>query len=323
MKPTQPGDSSADGVPADPTWEYVRRLAARPDSWQAMGASPLHASVAREDTSGVRSLLEAGADVRAATDEHGLSPLHIAAATGNGEIAELLAARGADINLRDARGRTPLCIAALTDRGALAAWSLVEHGADLDAADEDGLTALEHALARDRLALVQLLLVYGATIQSPGIQVPCPQTRCGGTVDVPVAAASLAPRLSWWPRLATCNSCGQTFGCLAGVVRSVSGRVVERGLDIKEWRVRHFEMLDRSREHLLTFLGPRDIEAKGKDEFICLCSPEERRTVLFYNAKLGVSWRIPSYRAAGCCGAGAVALLAGGAVIISAVSRLW
>ena len=58
----------------------------------------------------VRLCLDHGADVRAFND-NGDTALHVAAAAGADPIVRLLAERGADLDLQDKSGRTPLDIA--------------------------------------------------------------------------------------------------------------------------------------------------------------------------------------------------------------------
>lgn len=61
---------------------------------------PLHAAIAGECNAAViTALLDAGADYNRAAG-HGVSPLHLAAARGSREIADLLIARGADPRAR-------------------------------------------------------------------------------------------------------------------------------------------------------------------------------------------------------------------------------
>ena len=55
----------------------------------------------------VKKHLSAGADVNE-KDKHGLTPLHLAAANGHKELAELLIEKGADVNAKDEDGWTPL-----------------------------------------------------------------------------------------------------------------------------------------------------------------------------------------------------------------------
>jgi ankyrin repeat protein len=59
----------------------------------------------------VKVLLENGADV-SATDTHGGTPLHYAAALGYKGVAEVLLANKANVNARDGNGNTPLQLAA-------------------------------------------------------------------------------------------------------------------------------------------------------------------------------------------------------------------
>jgi len=55
--------------------------------------------------------LDAGADVNAAfasPSANGVTPLHLAAASNNRKLVELLIAKGANVNVKDENGRTPL-----------------------------------------------------------------------------------------------------------------------------------------------------------------------------------------------------------------------
>jgi len=56
----------------------------------------------------VKQHLDAGADVNAKDDKFGFTPLHRAAGRGNKEVAELLIAEGADVNVKNEDGDTPL-----------------------------------------------------------------------------------------------------------------------------------------------------------------------------------------------------------------------
>jgi hypothetical protein len=55
-------------------------------------------------------LLDSGADIRAFNDA-GATALHLAVEGGSDAVVKLLAERGADLNLEDKSGRTPLDIA--------------------------------------------------------------------------------------------------------------------------------------------------------------------------------------------------------------------
>ena len=68
----------------------------------------IHEDVGRGNIEAVKQHLADGADVHA-KDKHGWTPLHYAACDGHKEIAELLIAKGADVNDMDAlSGWTPL-----------------------------------------------------------------------------------------------------------------------------------------------------------------------------------------------------------------------
>lgn len=74
---------------------------------------------------------------------------------------ELLLKYGADPNVRDAHGRTPL-MRSLTGYGTRFIRPLVKHGSDLNAVDNDGRTALMVAAEKDNTDAVRDLLKCGA-----------------------------------------------------------------------------------------------------------------------------------------------------------------
>lgn len=92
-------------------------------------------------------LLDKGADVNIA-DIRGSTPLHRAASKGVLPIVKLLIERNdVKINFKDAYGSTPLHLACEEDREQ-AALLLVEHGADIDAKDRDRQTPLDLCSAK-------------------------------------------------------------------------------------------------------------------------------------------------------------------------------
>lgn len=128
----------------------------------AFGA-PTNAAVKPDFKGVVKLLLARGAQVNAKGGGSGLSPLHIAAVTGDREMIELLLANGADVDAKDTEGKTPMYDAALGGRKA-AVELLISHKADVNARDHTGRTALDRILVTsDRSEMADLLRMHGAT----------------------------------------------------------------------------------------------------------------------------------------------------------------
>ncbi|MBB3226284.1 hypothetical protein FHW69_000874 [Luteibacter sp. Sphag1AF] len=86
------------------------------------------------------AMLEAGADPFG-TDARGRTPLHMAAATGRANLLSALLSRGVNPNVRDMGGRTPLHAALEQGGDSLPLVRLlVSHGADPEASDVNGET---------------------------------------------------------------------------------------------------------------------------------------------------------------------------------------
>ena len=80
------------------------------ESENMIAATPLHSAVNRgADPSAVEMLLTSGANVNAKTVGGGAyAPLHAAAANGRADLVEILLNHGANRDLKDGRGKTPL-----------------------------------------------------------------------------------------------------------------------------------------------------------------------------------------------------------------------
>ncbi|KAK3334940.1 ankyrin repeat-containing domain protein [Neurospora tetraspora] len=78
-----------------------------------------------------RILLENGADLNLVNDK-GLSPLHFAAAHGNVDVAQVLLDNGAKVNQRAVAGDTPLYYALIMSPSGEITALLLEHGAKVD-----------------------------------------------------------------------------------------------------------------------------------------------------------------------------------------------
>ncbi len=122
---------------------------------------PLIKAVSKGDTTTVRALLAKGADVQA-RDAAGRTALMYAAENGDPTTVQALLTNGADVNARDWQGWTALLYAA--ENGDITTvQTLLEHKAHVNAKSEgSGWTALMSAAARGRLSVVQALLARGA-----------------------------------------------------------------------------------------------------------------------------------------------------------------
>ncbi|EQC30448.1 TKL protein kinase [Saprolegnia diclina VS20] len=143
------------------------------------GDTPLHGAARNDDPDTVTALLRANASV-VCTTKAGKTPRDVAVGRGHDNIVQLLdqhvakALRsaietnesvslqqlldyGADVNTRDALGRSPLHVAILLHRTAMAV-RLVASTANVDAADTSGATPLHAAVATMQLSVVDHLL---------------------------------------------------------------------------------------------------------------------------------------------------------------------
>jgi len=126
----------------------------------------------------VKSLIEQGAAVDEACDFNRWTALHAAAHKGHFQIAEYLIKHGANVNVKDEDGYTPLHNTAHSflkgsppkrteaDRNRIAAL-LLEYGATVNATINHGETPLHEAALTNNIGLVQLLLENGG---GPNIQ---------------------------------------------------------------------------------------------------------------------------------------------------------
>lgn len=107
-----------------------------------------------------RECLEAIAAVSPhAAAKNGLIAVLPPAAPGHVEAVRAALQRGADVNARDAKSRTPLMLAAIAEKNpGESVRLLLEHGADPAATDPKGLTALDFARRLGRTASVDALL---------------------------------------------------------------------------------------------------------------------------------------------------------------------
>jgi ankyrin repeat protein len=130
------------------------------------GSIPLH--VASRSTSGsvvnsVKRLIELGSDINSVSKD-GNTPLWHAAYCQNTELIEYLLLAGAQVDISDNSGRTPLKASLHRKGGLTSARILIEYGADINTSDNRGLRPIHIATAQGDEELVRLLLAHGADI---------------------------------------------------------------------------------------------------------------------------------------------------------------
>jgi ankyrin repeat protein len=102
-------------------------------------------------------LLDSGVDANGRTDS-GSYALNNAAVENEVEVMKILLARGADPNVQNSQGDTPLICATKYAGGKAATVKLlVEAGTDLAVQDNKGETALDYAKAKEQKEAIALL----------------------------------------------------------------------------------------------------------------------------------------------------------------------
>ncbi|XP_059902884.1 ankyrin repeat and SOCS box protein 3-like isoform X1 [Gadus macrocephalus] len=131
------------------------------------GLTPLHEAARAGETGCVREVLSMAAasgvfieyvNTRAT---NGQTAVFMAAAEGHTDIVKLLATAGANINVKDASGLTPLLAAVSNDKPATA-MALIRKGRAVHVTDVSGQSCLHLASAQGSSELVSMLLRFGA-----------------------------------------------------------------------------------------------------------------------------------------------------------------
>lgn len=193
------------------TIDEILQSGAPGDQRNSLGRTPLMEAARDGELAAVNRLILRGADVNA-TDEAGFTALHLAAQAQNAavvrrllranaavnalnqwhqtplwlvswqpevdttQIAHSLVSNGANVNLADENGNTPLHMAARAGRYRMVAY-LLEAGARVTATNEQGRTPLYLAVIGNNLRSARLLLRHGAN----------PNTRAGDTTALELA----------------------------------------------------------------------------------------------------------------------------------------
>lgn len=152
------------------------------------GMTALISAVLEHNVEAVKILLSApGIDLEAKDSISGSTALLFAALYDYADICTLLVEAGADMNVTNVMGRTPLssAIATRAQTDGKAADYLIRAGADLDIPDKEGRTALSLAAECGRTGIVTRLLDAGADARHKDTKGMCAFSWavCGGHAD--------------------------------------------------------------------------------------------------------------------------------------------
>jgi len=146
------------------TANSLRHNGADSDIRGRYGKNPLHPAARSGNFEVVGILIEYNPAYTNARDDYGWTPLHLASGGHNfkdGSAFRLLLEHGADINVQDSNGLTPLQWASFN--GALEVVRLLlETSADVEARNNYGKTALQEAAEEGHDEITKLLREHGA-----------------------------------------------------------------------------------------------------------------------------------------------------------------
>ena len=154
------------------------------NSYDAIGATPLHDAVWSGRADLTTLLLNAHAQVNTKHREAGSTPLHYAVMKNNRELTELLLTHGADPKLVNVTQATPLHSAAARGYTEIVKL-LLDHGSDVNAKDNTGSTPLNEAAWQGHTETAELLIARGATVDNPN-------TLTGDTRSTPLPSKAIA-----------------------------------------------------------------------------------------------------------------------------------
>ncbi|KAB1271757.1 Fibronectin type 3 and ankyrin repeat domains protein 1 [Camelus dromedarius] len=137
--------------------KYLRRHGASWDTRDLGGCTALHWAVDGGHCGVIEWMIQDGCEVDVVDACSRWTPLmRVSAVSGNQKVASLLIDAGADVNVKDKDGKTPLMVAVLNDHEELVQL-LLDKGADASVKNEFGKGVLEMARVFDRQNVIFLL----------------------------------------------------------------------------------------------------------------------------------------------------------------------
>jgi ankyrin repeat protein len=129
------------------------------------GYSLLHDVARNNNKEGAELLIAKGADINA-KDNDGETPLHNAINSNSMEVVELLIVNGADLDAKDNAGYSPLHKAIISQVSKEVIELLISNGVDINIKNQFGCIPLHYAARGGQKEVVELLIANGTNVKA-------------------------------------------------------------------------------------------------------------------------------------------------------------
>lgn len=177
-------DTTAAAVGSKPRMAMGRED--NPDSTDDKGDTGLFIAINTNDLDYAKKIIKAGADVNLFNPD-GISPLHAAVIQKKFEIAKLLLDNGANPDIQDSGGDTPLMLAVVNEQTDFADL-LARKGADVNHMRSSGWAPIHNAVYWNNTEIARILLKNGAHANE--LSARTFRTFPAGTTPLQIAAAN-------------------------------------------------------------------------------------------------------------------------------------